>query len=121
MHNEGYDNLFTIYDNISSQMLLVILKIIYNIVNKIYDFIMFLSDFHVPIMLNNILNTNSKKEKIIQQQKRNDKNVDNSNGNYIRLNNAEFIEKINPEVKRACLKLFKCQIKFLNKALETRK
>ena len=118
LHNEGYDNLLTIYDNISSQMLLVILKIIYNIVNKIDDFIMVLIDCHVPIMLNNILNSNSNKEKIIHQQKGNDNNnnVDNGNGNYIRINNAEFIEKINPEIKRACLKLFKCQIKFLNKA-----
>ena len=117
LHNEGYDNLLTIYDNISSQMLLVILKIIYNIVNKIDDFIMVLIDCHVPIMLNNILNSNLNKEKIIHQQKGNDNNnEDNGNGNYIRINNAEFIEKINPEIKRACLKLFKCQIKFLNKA-----
>ena len=129
LNNEGYDNLLTIYDNISSQMLLVILKIIYNIVNKIDDFIMVLIDCHVPIMLNNILNSNSNKEKMIQEQKENENNnnIDsnnfNANGNgnntrnnNIKINNVEFIEKINPKIKRACLKLFKCQIKFLNKA-----
>ena len=122
LHNEGYDNLLTIYDNISSQMLLIILKIIYNIVNKIDDFIMVLIDCHVPIMLNNILNSNSNKEKMIQEQKENENNnnnnidINNGNGNNIKINNAEFIGKINPKIKRACLKLFKCQIKFLNKA-----
>ena len=130
LNNEGYDNLLTIYDNISSQMLLVILKIIYNIVNKIDDFIMVLIDCHVPIMLNNILNSNSNKEKMIQEQKENENNNNNidannfnANGNgnsnrnnNIKINNVEFIEKINPKIKRACLKLFKCQIKFLNKA-----
>ena len=123
MHNEGHDNLLTIYDNISSQMLLVILKIIYNIVNKIDDFIMVLIDCHVPIMLNNILNSNSNKEKMIQEQKENENNnnidmnnMNNNINNNIKINNAEFIEKINPKIKRACLKLFKCQIKFLNKA-----
>ena len=128
LHNEGYDNLLTTYDNISSQMLLIILKIIYNIVNKIDDFIMVLIDCHVPIMLNNILNSNSNKEKIIQEQKENENNINNNeynnnndinNNNFnnnIKINNAEFIEKINPKIKRACLKLFKCQIKFLNKA-----
>ena len=122
LHNEGHDNLLTIYDNISSQMLLVILKIIYNIVNKIDDFIMVLIDCHVPIMLNNILNSNSNKEKIIQEQKENENNNNNSDigsnnvNNNIKINNAEFIGKINPKIKRACLKLFKCQIKFLNKA-----
>ena len=133
LHNEGYDNLVVTYDNISSQMLLVILKIIYNIVNKIDDFIMVLIDCHVPIMLNNILNSNSNKEKMIQEQKEqkeneNNNNINNdannnnigneknNNMNNININNAEFIEKINPKIKRACLKLFKCQIKFLNKA-----
>ena len=57
LQNEGQDNLLALYDNISSQMLLVILKIIYNIVNKIDDFIMVLIECHVPIMLNNILNS----------------------------------------------------------------
>ena len=124
LQNEGQDNLLALYDNISSQMLLVILKIIYNIVNKIDDFIMVLIECHVPIMLNNILNSNSNKEKMIQMQKEKEKEKDNNNieinnnniNNNIKINNAEFIEKINPKIKRACLKLFKCQIKFLNKA-----
>ena len=125
LHNEGYDNLAIIYDNISSQMLLVILKIIYNIVNKIDDFIMVLIDCHVPIMLNNILNSNSNKEKLLHDNENNNNNIEINNNNInnnidknnnINLNNANFIGKINPEIKRACLKLFKCQIKFLNKA-----
>ena len=73
-------------------------------------------------MLNNILNSNSNKEKMIQMQKEKEKDnnnieINNNNiNNNIKINNAEFIEKINPKIKRACLKLFKCQIKFLNKA-----
>ena len=119
LKNEGQENLLTLYDNISSQMLLVILKIIYNIVNKIDDFIMVLIECHVPIMLNNILNSNSNKEKMIQEQKEKENNnmeINNNIGNNIKINNADFIGKINPKIKRACLKLFKCQIKFLNKA-----
>ena len=50
-------------------MLLIILKIIYNIVNRIDDFIIVLIECHVPIMLNNILNSNSNKEKLIQEYK----------------------------------------------------
>ena len=118
LKNEGQENLLTLYDNISSQMLLVILKIIYNIVNKIDDFIMVLIECHVPIMLNNILNSNSNKEKMIQEQKEKENNnmeINNNIGNNIKINNADFIGKINPKIKRACLKLFKCQIKFLNK------
>ena len=118
LKNEGQENLLTLYDNISSQMLLVILKIIYNIVNKIDDFIMVLIECHVPIMLNNILNSNSNKEKMIQEQKEKENNnmeINNNIGNNIKINNAGFIGKINPKIKKACLKMFKCQIKFLNK------
>ena len=136
LQSEGLDNLQLIYDNISSQMLLIILKIIYNIVNRIDDFIIVLIECHVPIMLNNILNSNSNKEKLIQEYKQsqnNDKNnseeKNNEDGNNNNINNntnnknlniiiknEEFIKKINPLIKKACLKLFKCQIKFLNKA-----
>ena len=136
LQSEGLDNLQLIYDNISSQMLLIILKIIYNIVNRIDDFIIVLIECHVPIMLNNILNSNSNKEKLIQEYKQSqnkDKNISeekndedgnnnniNNNTNNKNLNiiikNEEFIKKINPLIKKACLKLFKCQIKFLNKA-----
>ena len=136
LQSEGLDNLQLIYDNISSQMLLIILKIIYNIVNRIDDFIIVLIECHVPIMLNNILNSNSNKEKLIQEYKQNqnkDKNISeekndedgnnnniNNNMNNKNLNiiikNEEFIKKINPLIKKACLKLFKYQIKFLNKA-----
>ena len=135
LQSEGLDNLQLIYDNISSQMLLIILKIIYNIVNRIDDFIIVLIECHVPIMLNNILNSNSNKEKLIQEYKQSqnkDKNIseekNNEDGNNninnntnnknlnIILKNEEFIKKINPLIKKACLKLFKCQIKFLNKA-----
>ena len=131
LQSEGLDFLQIIYDNIFSQMLLVILKIIYNIVNKIDDFIIVLIECHVPIMLNNILNSNANKEKLLQEYKRNqikekdknnleenlneNNNINNSNLNII-LKNEEFIKKINPLIKKACLKLFKCQIKFLNKA-----
>ena len=136
LQSEGLDNLQLIYDNISSQMLLIILKIIYNIVNRIDDFIIVLIECHVPIMLNNILNSNSNKEKLIQEYKQSqnkDKNIseekNNEDGNNNNINNntnnknlniiiknEEFIKKINPLIKKACLKLFKCQIKFLNKA-----
>ena len=136
LQSEGLDNLQLIYDNISSQMLLIILKIIYNIVNRIDDFIIVLIECHVPIMLNNILNSNSNKEKLIQEYKQNqnkdknnseEKNKEDGNNNNINNNtnnknlniiikNEEFIKKINPLIKKACLKLFKCQIKFLNKA-----
>ena len=131
LQSEGLDFLQIIYDNIFSQMLLVILKIIYNIVNKIDDFIVVLIECHVPIMLNNILNSNANKEKLLQEYKQNqikekdknnlednlneNNNINNSNLNII-LKNEEFIKKINPLIKKACLKLFKCQIKFLNKA-----
>ena len=131
LQSEGLDFLQIIYDNIFSQMLLVILKIIYNIVNKIDDFIIVLIECHVPIMLNNILNSNANKEKLLQEYKQNqikekdknnleenlneNNNINNSNLNII-LKNEEFIKKINPLIKKACLKLFKCQIKFLNKA-----
>ena len=136
LQSEGLDNLQLIYDNISSQMLLIILKIIYNIVNRIDDFIIVLIECHVPIMLNNILNSNSNKEKLIQEYKQSqnkdknnseEKNNEDGNNNNINDNtnnknlniiikNEEFIKKINPLIKKACLKLFKCQIKFLNKA-----
>ena len=136
LQSEGLDNLQLIYDNISSQMLLIILKIIYNIVNRIDDFIIVLIECHVPIMLNNILNSNSNKEKLIQEYKQSqnkdknnseEKNNEDGNNNNINNNtnnknlniiikNEEFIKKINPLIKKACLKLFKCQIKFLNKA-----
>ena len=127
LNSEGYDNLSILYDNISSQMLLVILKIIYNIVNKIDDFIIVLIDCHVPIMLNNILNSISNREKAMQGHNENESNNNigevssnneksNNQNNVIKINNDDFIGKINPKIKRACLKLFKCQIKFLNKA-----
>ena len=130
LQSEGLDFLQIIYDNIFSQMLLIILKIIYNIVNKIDDFIIVLIECHVPIMLNNILNSNANKEKLLPEYKQNQnkdkdklegKNDDNNNLNNnanlnIILKNEEFIKKINPLIKKACLKLFKCQIKFLNKA-----
>ena len=132
LQSEGLDFLQIIYDNIFSQMLLTILKIIFNIVNKIDDFIIVLIECHVPIMLNNILNSNANKEKMLKEYKQNlnkDKNNTNNNldeinnninNNNINLNvivkNEEFIKKINPLIKKACLKLFKCQIKFLNKA-----
>ena len=137
LQSEGLDFLQIIYDNIFSQMLLVILKIIYNIVNKIDDFIIVLIECHVPIMLNNILNSNANKEKLLQEYKQSqikdkenaqnnlgensnennniNNNINNANLNII-LKNEEFIKKINPLIKKACLKLFKCQIKFLNKA-----
>ena len=87
-------------------------------------------------MLNNILNSNSNKEKLIQEYKQSqnkdknnseEKNNEDGNNNNINNNtnnknlniiikNEEFIKKINPLIKKACLKLFKCQIKFLNKA-----
>ena len=138
LQSEGYDKLQILYDNISSQMLLIILKIIYNIVNKIDDFIIVLIECHVPIMLNNILNSNANKEKLIhdlkqnndinnkndnESQNKNDNdninnnmNNNNSYSNNMILKNEEYIKKMNPLIKRACLKLFKCQIKFLNKA-----
>ena len=130
LQSEGLDFLQIIYDNIFSQMLLIILKIIYNIVNKIDDFIIVLIECHVPIMLNNILNSNANKEKLLSEYKQSQnkdkdklegKNDDNNNLNNnanlnIILKNEEFIKKINPLIKKACLKLFKCQIKFLNKA-----
>ena len=138
LQSEGYDKLQILYDNISSQMLLIILKIIYNIVNKIDDFIIVLIECHVPIMLNNILNSNANKEKLIhdlkqnndinnkndnESQNKNDNdninnnmNNNNSYSNNMILKNEENIKKMNPLIKRACLKLFKCQIKFLNKA-----
>ena len=138
LQSEGYDKLQILYDNISSKMLLIILKIIYNIVNKIDDFIIVLIECHVPIMLNNILNSNANKEKLIhdlkqnndinnkndnESQNKNDNdninnnmNNNNSYSNNMILKNEENIKKMNPLIKRACLKLFKCQIKFLNKA-----
>ena len=82
-------------------------------------------------MLNNILNSNSNKEKLIQDLKQinninsdkllkegNNINSNNSNSylNNITLRNEAFIKNINPLIKKACLKLFKCEIKFLNKA-----
>ena len=126
LQSVGLDFLQIIYDNIFSQMLLIILKIIFNIVNKIDDFILVLIECHVPIMLNNILNSNANKEKMLQEYKLNlnkdktgNNNLDeinnNANLNAI-IKNEEFIKKINPLIKKACLKLFKCQIKFLNKA-----
>ena len=126
LQSVGLDFLQIIYDNIFSQMLLIILKIIFNIVNKIDDFILVLIECHVPIMLNNILNSNANKEKMLQEYKLNlnkdktgNNNLDEINNN-MNLNaimkNEEFIKKINPLIKKACLKLFKCQIKFLNKA-----
>jgi len=131
LQSEGLDLLQIIYDNIFSQMLLIILKIIYNIVNKIDDFIIVLIECHVPIMLNNILNSNANKEKLLQEYKKNqikekdennldenlneNNNINNTNLNII-IKNEEFIKIINPILKKACLKLFKCQIKFLNKA-----
>ena len=131
LQSEGFDLLQIIYDNIFSQMLLIILKIIYNIVNKIDDFIIVLIECHVPIMLNNILNSNANKEKLLQKYKKNqikekdgnnleenlneNNNINNTNLNII-IKNEEFINIINPLLKKACLKLFKCQIKFLNKA-----
>ena len=123
LQSEGYDKLQILYDNISSQMLLIILKIIYNIVNKIDDFIIVLIECHVPIMLNNILNSNANKEKLIHDLKqnndinnKNDNESQNKNDNDNINNNMNNIKKMNPLIKRACLKLFKCQIKFLNKA-----
>ena len=127
LQSEGLDFLQIIYDNIFSQTLLIILKIIYNIVNKIDDFIIVLIECHVPIMLNNILNSDANKEKLLQEykqsqnkEKNNSENNYNLNNNNINLNiiikNEEFIKQINPLIKKACLKLFKCQIKFLNKA-----
>ena len=127
LQSEGLDFLQIIYDNIFSQTLLIILKIIYNIVNKIDDFIIVLIECHVPIMLNNILNSDANKEKLLQEykqsqnkEKNNSENNNNLNNNNINLNiiikNEEFIKQINPLIKKACLKLFKCQIKFLNKA-----
>ena len=126
LQSVGLDFLQIIYDNIFLQMLLIILKIIFNIVNKIDDFILVLIECHVPIMLNNILNSNANKEKMLQEYKLNlnkdktgNNNLDEINNN-MNLNaimkNEEFIKKINPLIKKACLKLFKCQIKFLNKA-----
>ena len=126
LQSVGLDFLQIIYDNIFLQMLLIILKIIFNIVNKIDDFILVLIECHVPIMLNNILNSNANKEKMLQEYKLNlnkdktgNNNLDeinnNANLNAI-IKNEEFIKKINPLIKKACLKLFKCQIKFLNKA-----
>ena len=127
LQSEGLDFLQIIYDNIFSQTLLIILKIIYNIVNKIDDFIIVLIECHVPIMLNNILNSDANKEKLLQEykqsqnkEKNNSENNNNLNNNNINLNiiikNEKFIKQINPLIKKACLKLFKCQIKFLNKA-----
>jgi hypothetical protein len=128
LQNEGLDFLQIIYDNIFSQMLLIILKIIFNIVNKIDDFIIVLIECHVPIMLNNILNSNANKEKLLQEYKQsqngeknnlenNNNNLNNNNSNLnILIKNEEFIKQMNPLIKKACLKLFKCQIKFLNKA-----
>ena len=128
LQSEGLDFLQIIYDNIFSQTLLIILKIIYNIVNKIDDFIIVLIECHVPIMLNNILNSDANKEKLLQEYKQSqnkeknnsENNNNNLNNNNINLNiiikNEEFIKQINPLIKKACLKLFKCQIKFLNKA-----
>ena len=127
LQSEGLDFLQIIYDNIFSQTLLIILKIIYNIVNKIDDFIIVLIECHVPIMLNNILNSDANKEKLLQEykqsqnkEKNNSENNNNLNNNNINLNiiikNEQFIKQINPLIKKACLKLFKCQIKFLNKA-----
>ena len=128
LQSEGLDFLQIIYDNIFSQTLLIILKIIYNIVNKIDDFIIVLIECHVPIMLNNILNSDANKEKLLQEYKQSqnkeknnsENNNNNLNNNNINLNiiikNEEFIKQINPLIKNACLKLFKCQIKFLNKA-----
>ena len=134
LQSEGLEHLQIIYDNISSQMLLIILKIIFNIVNKIDDFIIVLIECHVPIMLNNILNSNANKEKLINDYKEKNKNkkeddnsnnINNNNNDInnninnninILIKNEEFIKKINPLIKKACLKLFKCQIKFLNKA-----
>ena len=128
LQSEGLDFLQIIYDNIFSQMLLIILKIIFNIVNKIDDFIIVLIECHVPIMLNNILNSNANKEKLLQEYKQsqngeknnlenNNNNLNNNNSNLnILIKNEEFIKQMNPLIKKACLKLFKCQIKFLNKA-----
>ena len=129
LQSEGLDFLQIIYDNIFSQMLLIILKIIFNIVNKIDDFIIVLIECHVPIMLNNILNSNANKEKLLQEYKqsqndeknnseiKNNNNLNNNNSNLnILIKNEEFIKQMNPLIKKACLKLFKCQIKFLNKA-----
>ena len=128
LQSEGLDFLQIIYDNIFSQTLLIILKIIYNIVNKIDDFIIVLIECHVPIMLNNILNSDANKEKLLQEYKQSqnkeknnsENNNNNLNNNNINLNiiikNEQFIKQINPLIKKACLKLFKCQIKFLNKA-----
>ena len=126
LQSVGLDFLQIIYDNIFSQMLLIILKIIFNIVNKIDDFILVLIECHVPIMLNNILNSNANKEKMLQEYKLNLNKDKTGNNNLNEINNnanlnaiiknEEFIKKINPLIKKACLKLFKCQIKFLNKA-----
>ena len=126
LQSVGLDFLQIIYDNIFSQMLLIILKIIFNIVNKIDDFILVLIECHVPIMLNNILNSNANKEKMLQEYKLNLNKDKTGNNNLEEINNntnlnaimknEEFIKKINPLIKKACLKLFKCQIKFLNKA-----
>ena len=94
--------------------------------NKIDDFILVLIECHVPIMLNNILNSNANKEKMLQEYKLNLNKDKTGNNNLEEINNntnlnaimknEEFIKKINPLIKKACLKLFKCQIKFLNKA-----
>ena len=130
LQSEGLDFLQIIYDNIFSQMLLIILKIIFNIVNKIDDFIIVLIECHVPIMLNNILNSNANKEKLLQEYKQsqseeknnsennNNNNLNNNNNSNLNIliKNEEFIKQMNPLIKKACLKLFKCQIKFLNKA-----
>ena len=55
----------------------------------------------------------------LNKDKTGNNNLDEINNN-MNLNaimkNEEFIKKINPLIKKACLKLFKCQIKFLNKA-----
>ena len=134
MHNQGLDNLVILYDKISMQMLLALLKIIYNIVNKIDDFIIVLIDCHVPIMLNNILNSGNNKDKLLNNNNfENEDNIQNGeeNNNLFIINSdgKEYKYKenkdslinsnigvITPEIKKACLKLFKCQIKFLNKA-----
>ena len=126
LQSVGLDFLQIIYDNIFLQMLMIILKIIFNIVNTIDDFILVLIECHVPIMLNNILNSNANKEKMLQEYKLNLNKDKTGNNNLNEINNnanlnaiiknEEFIKKINPLIKKACLKLFKCQIKFLNKA-----
>ncbi len=69
----------------------------------------------LQLMLLNNMQNKKVNDNINSWQKMNNANNNNMNNN-ININNAEFIGKINPEIKRACLKLFKCQIKFLNKA-----